>query len=261
MRLVAMLGGCALLAWSSSDGARGAQPVIAQPVITESVISQSATAEAASIEQDSPAAPPASKTDPQTAAPPQATESAAQSPPPSGTPSGTTPPPAKPEAQSGPSSRPPAPAATQPASETAKPSSSVRGASTHRPKKKPGAVTATKTATPGAHPGKTPAQNASPKKVVVRNGGTSDPSEQLSPSLTEQQASSQRQTIDLLLLDTAANLKKRAGRPTSASQQDMMGQVHEYVQQAKAAADAGDIERAHNLAVKAHLLSEELAKH
>jgi hypothetical protein len=96
---------------------------------------------------------------------------------------------------------------------------------------------------------------------VVRNGGTSDPSEQLSPSLTEQQASSQRQTVDLLLLDTAANLKKRSGRPTSSSQDDMMGQVRQYVQQAKAAADAGDIERAHNLAVKAHLLSEELAKH
>lgn len=96
---------------------------------------------------------------------------------------------------------------------------------------------------------------------MVRNGGTSDTSEQLSPGLTEQQASSQRQTIDLLLVDTAANLKKLSGRQTTPSQDDMMGQVRQYVQQAKAAADAGDIERAHNLAVKAHLLSEELAKH
>jgi hypothetical protein len=96
---------------------------------------------------------------------------------------------------------------------------------------------------------------------VVRNGGTGDAPEQLSPSLSEQQATSQRQTIDLLLDDTAANLKKLSGRPTSSSQDDMMGQVRQYVQQAKAAAHAGDIERAHNLAVKAHLLSEELVKH
>ena len=154
---------------------------------------------------------------------------------------------------------PSAPAATQPATETAKPSSTVRRASTRRHKKKPGALT--NAAKPGAHPGNTPAQNASPKKVVVRNGGTSGPTDQLSPSLTEQQASSQRQRIDLLLVDTAANLKKLSGRQTSSSQDDMMGQVRQYVQQAKAAADSGDIERAHNLAVKAHLLSEELAKH
>ena len=111
------------------------------------------------------------------------------------------------------------------------------------------------------HPANPPTKNSSPKKVVVRNGGTSDPTEQLSPSLTEQQASSQRQTIDLLLVDTAANLKKLSGRQTTSSQEAMMGQVRQYVLQAKAAADAGDIVRAHNLAVKAHLLSEELAKH
>ena len=39
-----------------------------------------------------------------------------------------------------------------------------------------------------------------------------------------------------------------------------MGQIRQYVQQAKTAADGGDIERAHNLAVKAHLLSEELGE-
>jgi hypothetical protein len=96
---------------------------------------------------------------------------------------------------------------------------------------------------------------------VVRNGGASEASQQLSPGLSEQQVSSQRQTIDLLLVDTAANLKKLSGRQTTPSQDDTMTQVRQYVQQAKVAADAGDIERAHNLAVKAHLLSEELAKH
>jgi hypothetical protein len=96
---------------------------------------------------------------------------------------------------------------------------------------------------------------------VVRNGGASDTSERLSPGLSEQQASSQRRTIDLLLGDTAANLKKLSGRQTTPGQEDTMSQVRQCVQQAKAAADAWDIERAHNLAVKAHLLSQELAKH
>jgi hypothetical protein len=270
MRLVAMLGGCALLAWPSSGGARAARPVIFPPAIfpltisqsaisrsaiSQSMISQSMISETAA-PQDSPTASPPSQTAPGTAAPP-AREPAAENPPASGAPERTASP-RKPEAQSGQTA---APSATRPSTETAKPSSTVRRASTHRAKKKPASATARKAAPPGAHPGQKSTPNASPKKVVVRNGGASDSSEQLSPGLTEQQASSQRQTIDLLLVDTAANLKKLSGRQTTPSQDDTMGQIRQYVQQAKTAADAGDIERAHNLAVKAHLLSEELAKH
>jgi hypothetical protein len=250
MRLVAMLGGCALLAWPSSGGARAARPVIFPLAISQSAISETAAP------QDSPATSPPSQTAPATAAPPAA-EPAAGSPPVSGAPSERTPSPQKPEGQAGQTA---APSGTPPATATAKPSSTVRHASTHRPKKKPASARAAKAA-PGAHPGQKSTPNASPKKVVVRNGGASDTSEQLSPGLTEQQASSQRQTLDLLLVDTAANLKKLSGRQTTPSQDDTMTQVRQYVQQAKVAADAGDIERAHNLAVKAHLLSEELAKH
>jgi len=263
MRLVAMLGGCALLAWPSSGGARAARPVILPPAIFPLAISRSAvshftishfTISKTAAPQDSPAAPPPSQAAPGTAPPPPA-EPAAESPPASGAPSEGTPSPQKPEGQAGQTA---APAATPPA--TAKPSAPVRHASTHRAKKKAAPARAAKAA-PGAHPGQKSTPNASPKKVVVRNGGASDTSQQLSPGLTEQQASSQRQTIDLLLVDTAANLKKLSGRQTTPSQDDMMAQVRQYVQQAKTAADAGDIERAHNLAVKAHLLSEELAKH
>ena len=41
----------------------------------------------------------------------------------------------------------------------------------------------------------------------------------------------------------------------------MVKQVRTYMEQAKAAAGAGDLERANNLATKAQLLSAELAKH
>jgi hypothetical protein len=118
--------------------------------------------------------------------------------------------------------------------------------------------TKTKTA---AQPGAAATQNASPKKVVVRNGSTKDPAVQLSPSLTQQQSSSQRQNVNQLLSDTDANLKTLSSRRISSSQNDTMNQIQQYVQQAKAAADAGDMERARNLAVKAHVLSEELVKH
>ena len=103
--------------------------------------------------------------------------------------------------------------------------------------------------------------STAPKKKVVRNGSTNDPTVQLSPGLSQQQASSQRQNTDRLLASTDANLKKLADRQLTASQKDTADQIRQYAQQAKAAVAAGDLERGHNLAVKAHLLSEELVKH
>jgi hypothetical protein len=41
----------------------------------------------------------------------------------------------------------------------------------------------------------------------------------------------------------------------------MENQIRSYMQQAKEASASGDLERAYNLAVKAHLLSNELAGH
>lgn len=83
----------------------------------------------------------------------------------------------------------------------------------------------------------------------------------ISPSVTEQQASSQKQSSGELLAGTDANLQKISGRQLNANQQDMVKQIQQFVEQAKAAGDAGDLEREHNFALKAHLLSEELVKH
>jgi len=100
-----------------------------------------------------------------------------------------------------------------------------------------------------------------PPKVVVKNGGTTDPAVNISPSVTQQQASSQRQNSGQLLAGTDANLKRISGHQLTTSQQDMVKQIQQYMEQAKAAGDAGDLEREHNLALKANLLSEELVKH
>ena len=97
-------------------------------------------------------------------------------------------------------------------------------------------------------------------KVVVRNGGARDASIQLSPGLSRGQDPHDRENTDQLLATTDDNLKRVAGRQLTASQQSTLDQIHAYVRQAKSAADAGDLARAHTLALKAHLLSDDLAK-
>ena len=100
-----------------------------------------------------------------------------------------------------------------------------------------------------------------PKKTVVRNGSTADPVVQLAPSVTDQQASQQRQSTAQLLASTDANLNKISARQLNSSQQDMVNQIRNYVQQSKAAQAAGDLQRARNLAFKAQLLSDEVLRH
>ena len=100
-----------------------------------------------------------------------------------------------------------------------------------------------------------------PSKTVVRNGGTSDPTLDLSPGVSPQQASHQVENTNQLLATSDANLKKIAGRQLSANQQDTVKQIKSYMEQAKKAAGDGDQQRAYNLAFKANLLSAELAEH
>jgi hypothetical protein len=109
---------------------------------------------------------------------------------------------------------------------------------------------------------KAAAQEATgPRKKIVRNGSTADPVVQLAPSVTDQQASQQRQSTAQLLAATDANLTKISARQLSSSQQDMVTQIHNYMQQAKAAETAGDLQRARNLAFKAQLLSDVVLRH
>ena len=50
------------------------------------------------------------------------------------------------------------------------------------------------------------------------------------------------------------------GRQLTPGQQDIVTQIKEFMDQSKSAIAAGDSERGHNLAEKAHLLSEDLLK-
>jgi hypothetical protein len=109
-------------------------------------------------------------------------------------------------------------------------------------------------------PAGTPAETG-PTKTVVRNGGTADPTVDLSPDLSPQQASHQIESTNQLLATSDANLKKISGRQLSANQQDTVKQIKSYMEQAKGAANDGDVQRAYNLALKANLLAAELAGH
>ncbi len=98
-----------------------------------------------------------------------------------------------------------------------------------------------------------------PPKKVVRNGGSDEPSIQLVGGETAEQSAHQSAT-DKLTVATEENLKKMAGHPLSPSQQEMVSQIKLFMDQSKTAIATGDVERGRNLAMKAHLLSDELVK-
>lgn len=83
---------------------------------------------------------------------------------------------------------------------------------------------------------------------------------QLKGNTTAEQASQERSTTEQLTAATEGNLMRIAGRQLTPSQQEMVNQVKEFMEQSKKAIAAGDLERGHNLAMKARLLSDELVK-
>jgi hypothetical protein len=104
-----------------------------------------------------------------------------------------------------------------------------------------------------------PLKPCPPPKKVVRNGGSSEPKVQLTGGTAAEQASDKSSTNQLRAA-TEENLKKATGLQLNPSQREMVNQIREFMAQSKAAVAAGDLEGAHNLALKAHLLSEELVK-
>ena len=107
--------------------------------------------------------------------------------------------------------------------------------------------------------GDAPAKPCPPPTKVVRNGGSPEPTVQLKGG-TAEEASHQRSTTDQLTTATQENLKKIAERQLTPSQQEIVSQIKQFMGQSKAAVAAGDLERGRNLAMKAHLLSDELVK-
>jgi|HubBroStandDraft_6_1064221.scaffolds.fasta_scaffold343291_1 hypothetical protein len=121
----------------------------------------------------------------------------------------------------------------------------------------PAAATAANAATSGSANATT---DCPPPKKVVRQGGVPDPHIQLAGGPGGKQASQEQAEANRRVAATEENLKDLAGRELSSSQKDVVSQIQQFVEQSKAAATAGDLDRALTLAKKAQLLSEELAK-
>lgn len=102
--------------------------------------------------------------------------------------------------------------------------------------------------------------NCPPKKKIVHQGGTSESGIQLAGGAGSDQPAQTKDTSSQLLGPTEENLKKIAGHQLTSDQQDMVNQVHQFMEQTKSAVAAGDVERARTLAWKAQVLSEQLAK-
>lgn len=143
------------------------------------------------------------------------------------------------------------PAASQPAQEKTEPASPDTSKPVAiAPKKKKAKKKLAKTET----------QSQDSSIVVIRNGGTLDKQGQISYSETDQQTLEKRKNTDALLSATTTNLQQVSGKQLNSGQQDMVKQIHTYMAQSKSATRTGDIQGANNLAVKAHLLSQELVK-
>jgi hypothetical protein len=99
-----------------------------------------------------------------------------------------------------------------------------------------------------------------PKKVIVRQGSTSDPSIEVVGGAEGRQASDERNTAIQMLETTEANLKKMEGTHLDSNKQAMIKQVRDFMDQSKAATSSGDLDQGRTLAWKAQLLSEELLR-
>ncbi|MGA8438176.1 MAG: hypothetical protein WB762_33140 [Candidatus Sulfotelmatobacter sp.] len=129
----------------------------------------------------------------------------------------------------------------------------------------PNAGSTTKTAGDANRPSATAASSTAvkpctPPIVVIKNGGSKEPTVQLKGDVTAEQASQERSTTEQLTAATEENLKKIAELQLSSSQQDVVSQIKDFLEQSKKAIAAGDLERGRNLALKARLLSDELLK-
>jgi hypothetical protein len=98
-----------------------------------------------------------------------------------------------------------------------------------------------------------------PPKKIVKDGGTDEPTVQLKEDASAKKASDQISSTEQLQLATEDNLKKISGRQLTADQNETVNQIKQFMDQSKAAVADGDLERGRNLAMKARLLSDELA--
>jgi hypothetical protein len=112
----------------------------------------------------------------------------------------------------------------------------------------------------GDKPGTEVARNSSKKIVPAEKAEPTPPAiGQISPGPTQADAAHSQTSTDQLLQGAEANLNGIT-RPLSKDEEAMRAQSREFIKQSRAAITENDLARAHTLAVKAHLLSDELVR-
>lgn len=99
-----------------------------------------------------------------------------------------------------------------------------------------------------------------PPRAVVPEGSNPQAQGQLTAQLSRQEALHDQLNTTQLLQATENNLGVLSKRQLSDADQAVVQHIRSYVQQSREATQEGDVERAYNLAFKAHLLSDELVK-
>jgi hypothetical protein len=170
---------------------------------------------------------------------------------------------------------PQGPASSNPSSSKASPQATVQRKASkktrHQKKTAAGCATAleptpgTTVASPNTSPGNSdegqspanqPVTKCPPPKIIVRQGGTSEPAIQLAGG--PKQSPEARASADPMLEATEANLKKLENRQLTDTEKGVVTQIRQFLEQSKTAVAAGDVERARTLAWKAQTLSEDL---
>ena len=131
---------------------------------------------------------------------------------------------------------------------------------TAKPKPKPKPIhPVKKVVVPPAKPEEetTTAASAPPPRVTVQE--TAPAGNTISSAMPHDEATDSKRTTLQLLEATDVNLRNLK-RTLSPDEKAIVEQIRAYQQQARTADQQGDVVRAHNLALKAHLLSDELVK-
>jgi hypothetical protein len=102
-----------------------------------------------------------------------------------------------------------------------------------------------------------------PRKVVIHHGGTSDPVSEIVPGITLEEANRQRESAEQLLTASDTSLQQLAAHKLNAKQEETVIQIRQYMDAARNAlkGNNSDTQRAHTLALKAYLLSDDILKH
>jgi hypothetical protein len=106
-------------------------------------------------------------------------------------------------------------------------------------------------------------QEGEPRKVVIHHGGTSDPVSEIVPGITLEEAHRQRESAEQLLTASDTSLQQLAAHKLNAKQEETVIQIRQYMGAARNAlkGNNSDTQRAHTLALKAYLLSDDILKH